>query len=91
MTSLLNSAWILPTHNATAPTKLAPTAFQTQMVALFVLSVPLGTAAAGALASRYDPAHEVPYFLVLGVAAIALGVVIAALSPLIRRLMHGVH
>lgn len=71
-------------------TKLAPAAFHTQMVALFFLSVALGTAAAGALATRYDPAHEVPYFSVLGTAAIALGLVVAALSPLIRRLMHGV-
>ncbi|MER7006560.1 oligopeptide:H+ symporter [Dactylosporangium sp. NPDC000555] len=71
-------------------TKLAPDAFHTQMVALFFLSVALGTAAAGALAAHYDPAHEVPYFSVLGLAAILLGTVIAALTPLIRRLMHGV-
>ncbi|MEV8514180.1 oligopeptide:H+ symporter [Dactylosporangium sp. NPDC051484] len=71
-------------------TKLAPGAFHTQMVALFFLSVALGTAAAGALAAQYDPAHEIPYFSVLGLAAILLGAVIAALTPLIRRLMHGV-
>ncbi|GAA2326504.1 oligopeptide:H+ symporter [Dactylosporangium salmoneum] len=71
-------------------TKLAPAAFHTQMVALFFLSVALGTAAAGALATRYDPDHEVPYFSILGGAAIALGAVVAALTPAIRRLMHGV-
>ncbi|MGI5241093.1 peptide MFS transporter [Dactylosporangium sp. CA-139066] len=71
-------------------TKLAPAAFHTQMVALFFLSVALGTAAAGALATNYSPAREVPYFAVLGGAAIVLGAVIAALTPWIRARMHGV-
>src|SRR5207342_3619548 len=55
-------------------TKLAPTAFHTQMVALFFLSVALGTAIAGWLAQFYDPDNEVPYFSVLGIIAIVLGV-----------------
>ncbi len=36
-------------------TKLAPEAFQTQMVALFFLSVSLGTAISGQLATLYNP------------------------------------
>ncbi|HTJ36324.1 MAG TPA: oligopeptide:H+ symporter [Dactylosporangium sp.] len=71
-------------------TKLAPAAFRTQMVALFFLSVALGTAAAGALASHYSPQREVPYFALLGTAAIALGAAIFALTPWIRGRMHGV-
>ncbi len=51
-------------------TKLAPEAFHTQMVALFFLSVALGTAISGWLAQFYDPKNEVPYFSILGVIAI---------------------
>ncbi|TSE00268.1 peptide MFS transporter [Skermania sp. ID1734] len=72
-------------------TKLAPNAFQTQMVALFFLSVALGTAMAGSLAGRYNPHDEVPYFTWIGLASVAVGAVTAALSPWIRKQMAGVH
>ena len=71
-------------------TKLAPRAFHTQMVALFFLSVALGTAMAGSLAKYYSPAHERAYFGVLGLVAIGLGLLLFLLTPLIRRLMTGV-
>ena len=47
-------------------TKLAPKAFHTQMIALFFLSIAVGTAGAGSLAEFYDPTDEVPYFAFLG-------------------------
>lgn len=72
-------------------TKLAPEAFRTQMVALFFLSVALGTAMAGVLAKYYSESHEATYFGTLGAIAIVLGGVLAALTPMIRRLMSGVH
>ncbi|NMH99987.1 peptide MFS transporter [Pseudonocardia acidicola] len=71
-------------------TKLAPAAFRTQMVALFFLSVALGTALSGTLAQYYDEAHEGAYFGVLGLVAIALGLVLALITPFLRRLMGGV-
>jgi POT family proton-dependent oligopeptide transporter len=71
-------------------TKLAPEAFRTQMVALFFLSVALGTAMSGTLAEYYDEKHEVPYFGILGVIAIVIGAVIIGLNPLLKRLMGGV-
>jgi POT family proton-dependent oligopeptide transporter len=72
-------------------TKLAPKAFRTQMVALNFLSIALGTAAAGSLAKYYDPAHEAPYFAVVGGAAVLFGILLALASPAIRKLMSGVH
>ncbi|MGI9156195.1 MAG: peptide MFS transporter [Marmoricola sp.] len=72
-------------------TKLAPAKFQTQMVALFFLSVALGTAMSGLLSGYYDPKNEVPYFAVLGFAAIVVGIVLALLTKPIRALMGGVH
>ncbi|OLR91487.1 peptide MFS transporter [Actinokineospora bangkokensis] len=71
-------------------TKLAPAAFPAQMVALFYLSVALGSSVAGALAEFYDADEEPAYFGLLGAGAIALGVVMAALTPMVKRLMEGV-
>ncbi len=71
-------------------TKLAPDAFHTQMVALFFLSVALGTAIAGQLASLYNPNDEVPYFTTLGLIAIAIGVLLLVSVKPVLRLMRGV-
>jgi POT family proton-dependent oligopeptide transporter len=71
-------------------TKLAPAKFRTQMVALFFLSIALGTALSGLFSGYYDPKNEVPYFTVLGVAAIAVGLVLAALTKPLKKLMSGV-
>jgi POT family proton-dependent oligopeptide transporter len=60
------------------------------MVALFFLSVSLGTALSGSLAKYYSADHEVAYFGFLGAAAIVVGALLAAASPFVRRLMSGV-
>ncbi|MFC8303485.1 peptide MFS transporter [Specibacter sp. NPDC057265] len=71
-------------------TKLAPAAFQTQMVALFFLSVSLGTAMSGVLAQWYDPSNETPYFLVIGLVSIVFGVALFVCKAPIKKLMAGV-
>ncbi|UQU62142.1 peptide MFS transporter [Couchioplanes caeruleus] len=71
-------------------TKLAPEAFHTQMVALFFLSVALGTAASGTLAHYYDESHETAYFGILGLIAIVIGVALALAAKPITHLMSGV-
>lgn len=71
-------------------TKLAPPRFQTQMVALFFLSVSLGTAATGVLSQYYSPTNEVPYFTVLGLVAVAVGVVLLLCAKPVLRLMRGI-
>ena len=71
-------------------TKLAPEKFRTQMVALFFLSVAIGSAASGQLAGLYDPKNEGPYFGVLGAIAIAIGVVRVLISRPVLKLMRGV-
>lgn len=73
-----------------ASTKLAPQHFHTQMVALYFLSVALGTSIAGWLAGYYDPTNEVPYFTVLGIIAIALGVALLLSVKPVLALMRGV-
>lgn len=71
-------------------TKLAPRAFRTQMVALFFLSVALGSAMAGTLAGFYNPKNEDPFFLWIGLASIAVGAALVAISPWISKKMMGV-
>ncbi|SFN40511.1 proton-dependent oligopeptide transporter, POT family [Mycetocola miduiensis] len=71
-------------------TKLAPEAFTTQMVALFFLSVALGTAVSGRLAEWYLTVPETLYFGVLGGIAIVLGVALAIAARPVLRLMSGV-
>ena len=71
-------------------TKLSPKAFHSQMVALFFLSVALGSAAAGTLSSFYSPTNEVPYFLTIGVVSISVGVLLFIFKQPVLRLMRGV-
>ena len=71
-------------------TKLAPERFHTQMVALFFLSVALGTAISGWLAQFFDVNNEVPYFLILGAIAIAVGVAMVLATRPVLKLMKGV-
>lgn len=60
------------------------------MVALFFLSISLGTAISGWLVQFYDPQNEVPYFLVLGLIAIGVGVGLALSAKPVLKLMKGV-
>lgn len=71
-------------------TKLAPEAFRTQMVALFFLSVSVGTTLAGILAGYYSRDGEVGYFSFIGITAIVMGVVLAVATPAVKRRMAGV-
>jgi proton-dependent oligopeptide transporter, POT family len=68
-------------------TKLAPEAFKTQMVALFFLSVALGTALSGTLAQYYSTDTQVPYFGILGGVAIVVGIALGLMTPWLERLM----
>ncbi len=71
-------------------TRLAPEPFKTQMVALFFLSIALGTAVSGWLAEWYTSVSETLYFSVIGGVAIALGLLLALIARPILRLMNGV-
>ncbi|MCX2932527.1 peptide MFS transporter [Mycobacterium sp. CVI_P3] len=72
-------------------TQLAPNAFRAQMMALYFFSVGLGTAMSGVLSGYYSPDHEFAYFGILGLVAIAVGVIVWGFAPRVSRLMEGVH
>lgn len=79
-------------------TKLAPAKYSTQMVALWFLSVALGSALSGQFAGIYtnaldsaDPkGGEIAYFGTLGLLAIALGIALFLARKPILKLMAGV-
>nr|WP_226997203.1 peptide MFS transporter [Tessaracoccus aquimaris] len=70
-------------------TKLAPQAFHTQMIALYFLSIALGSSMAGALAGLYTEKNETPYFLWIGGASIAMSLVMVLLNKWIVKMMRG--
>ncbi|MEU0267484.1 oligopeptide:H+ symporter [Nocardioides sp. NPDC006303] len=72
-------------------TKLAPERFRTQMMALFFLSVALGTAMSGRLAEFYDVNDDTGFFWWVGLASVVVGVLLLIGNRPIRRLMAGVH
>ncbi|MDH2413898.1 peptide MFS transporter [Nocardioides sp. CER19] len=72
-------------------TKLAPALYNTQMVALYFLSIALGTAMSGRLAAYYDPNDETGYFLIIGLVAIVVGAALLLAVRPVRKLMAGVH
>lgn len=72
-------------------TQLAPEAFRAQMMALYFFSVGIGTSMSGVLSEFYDTSHEVAYFGITGLIAIAVGIIVYFLAPQVSRLMEGVH
>ncbi|RCS74243.1 peptide MFS transporter [Brachybacterium alimentarium] len=71
-------------------TKLAPAAFPVMMMALYNLSVALGTSLSGALAQFYSAETEGAYFGVLGAVTIGIGLIMLAISKPVHRRMRGV-
>lgn len=71
-------------------TKLAPHAYPVLMVALFYLSIALGTALSGTLAGFYSEENEAAYFGTLGAVTMGIGAVLLVLAPWITRKMRGI-
>ncbi|WP_434056377.1 peptide MFS transporter [Georgenia sunbinii] len=71
-------------------TKLAPKAYPVLMVALFYLSLALGTALSGTLASFYTEENEAAYFGTLGAVTIGIGLLLLAVAPRVTRMMRGI-
>ena len=93
LVATVGELFLSPIGNSLA-TRLAPQAFHTQMVALFLLSVAIGSAAAGSLAQLADvddPGSTGPYFLILGIVTILLSVVFFLLRRWIDKKMVGIH
>lgn len=72
-------------------TKLAPKAFESQMMSMWFLADSAGQAVNSQIVKFYTPENEIKYFLIVGLVAILAGVVLAFLVKPIKRLMEGVN
>lgn len=72
-------------------TKLAPRAFQTQMLALFFMSLALGYAAGGKLGTFYTQETEVAYFVGMAGLGGITAVLLLMCLPFIKRAAQGAH
>ncbi|MBU9788723.1 peptide MFS transporter [Lentilactobacillus sp. IMAU92037] len=72
-------------------TKLAPKAFESQMMSMWFLADAAGQAINSQIVKYYTPDNEINYFLIIGICAIVAGVILAFLVKPVKRLMEGVN
>ena len=71
-------------------TKLAPRAFQSQMMSMWFLSDAVAQAFNSQLVKLYTPHTEVMYFGIVGAITIVFGAIMVLMVPRLKRLMAGV-
>ncbi|MDV7758858.1 peptide MFS transporter [Liquorilactobacillus mali] len=73
-----------------ATTKLAPKAFQSQMMSLWFISDAVAQAFNSQLVRFYNGQNEVAYFGIVGAVTILFGVILLMFSSKIKKLMKGI-
>ncbi|WP_283677997.1 peptide MFS transporter [Lentilactobacillus sp. Marseille-Q4993] len=71
-------------------TKLAPKAFESQMMSMWFLADSAGQAVNSQIVKFYTPENEINYFLIVGLVAIVAGIILMTMIKPIKRLMEGV-
>ncbi|MFC9498896.1 peptide MFS transporter [Streptomyces sp. NPDC056982] len=82
---------LLETSGMSATTKLAPKAFSSQTMSLWFLSLALANGIQAQTVKLYGEVSNPVYFGVNGAIAVAIGLVVVALAPWLRRTMHPIH
>lgn len=72
-------------------TKLAPKAFQSQMMSMWFLADATGQAINSQIVKFYSSATEVPYFFAVGATSIVLGIIMFFFVKKIHSLMAGIN
>lgn len=72
-------------------TKLAPQAFKSQMMSMWFLADATGQAVNSQIVKYYSSATEVPYFLIIGLVSVAVGIIMFFFSKKIHSLMAGIN
>lgn len=72
-------------------TKLAPKAFESQMMSMWFLADAAGQAVNSQIVHFYTPDNEVMYFSVIGAVAIIAGIILALMVKPVKKLMEGVN
>lgn len=80
----ISELFVAPVQLAVA-TRLAPAHHRTQTVALMFLSIAFGSSVGGIVGKSYSPLSERPYFLWVGLSALAAAAVFALTVPWIKR------
>ncbi|KRN92330.1 peptide MFS transporter [Pediococcus stilesii] len=70
-------------------TKLAPTAFASQMMSMWFLADAAGQAVNAQIVKLY-PGHEVAYFIWIGIVTIVFAIALFAMAPWISKKMQGI-
>lgn len=70
-----------------AATAVAPKAFTTQMVSVWIMSQSAGSSAAALISNFYTPGNEIPYFIAVSGVVIAVGVLLILFSGKLARIM----
>ena len=71
-------------------TKLAPKAFQSQMMSMWFLADATGQAINSQIVKYYSANTEIQYFLIVGLVSVIFGVIMMILSKRIHALMAGI-
>ncbi|MCE5096676.1 S-Cys-Gly-3M3SH uptake peptide MFS transporter [Staphylococcus devriesei] len=79
-----------PTGNSAA-VKLAPKAFNAQMMSIWLLTNASAQALNGTLVKLIKPLGQTNYFIFLGSVAIVITIIILAFTPKISKAMKGIH
>ncbi|MEU0069676.1 peptide MFS transporter [Streptomyces sp. NPDC006332] len=82
---------LLETSGMSATSKLAPAAFSSQTMSLWMLSLALANGIQAQTVKLYDDMSKQAYFGVNGAIAVAAGLAVLAAAPWLRRTMHPVH
>lgn len=73
-------------------TKLAPSAFASQMMSVWFLSNTVAQLFNGqVLVKYYDTVSKATYFGNIGMVTIGLGILLLVISPFMKRFMKGIH
>ncbi|MDZ7577554.1 MAG: peptide MFS transporter [Candidatus Nanopelagicales bacterium] len=83
------SELLLSPVGLSATTRLAPRGMESQLLALWFLSFAVGDTLGGQIANELEDLPFGSYYAVFGGAAVVFGVVLFALSPVVRKLMRG--
>lgn len=71
-------------------TKLAPRAFQSQMMSMWFLADSAGQAVNAQIVKLYTPENEVAYFMGVAIVALVAGVILFMLVKPLKKLMAGI-
>ncbi|MBQ5153197.1 peptide MFS transporter [Macrococcoides caseolyticum] len=103
--ALMNPAWLVLSYllvtmaelclsptGLSVTTKLAPSAFTSQMMSIWFLANTVAQLFNGqVLVKYYDTVNNATYFGNIGMVTIGLGIVLLIVSPFMKRFMKGIH